>query len=732
MMPTHGLRTYPAPRGQAPWRSGLVPLTKTGRRQYWYLAALVVVLDAAILGPLIGRGSLQLLDFGDYPVGPHPSFIPSAFGFPPGITNRAPVDAALYWIFQCVQWPPLHLLPLVAVAPLACVGFARIFPARALAIGAATVLYTVNPFVYERMASGQVYVVMGYSLLPILLSLACRPLRSLVATAALGGLIFALDVALSVHYLFIAGLLLVIVVSSHLVFHEARMVRAAVGTAGFGVALTLYWLIPAMDALRTQRSPVTRLDLSVFQTVGDGLWGLILNVAGLYGFWRPGPPLVINHLSGWPFLLLAILVVVGLGLHEFWTRGGAAGQALALSLVTLAVVGALLAMGARGPTASIYTWLFAHVPGFKVMRESEKFSSLLALGYAACFGAGAEALVRLLSRNWSKTLCVCCIVAVPLTYGYTELWGFNGYAKPSVYPASWVAADDVMSPGAAAIALPWRAYLQVPWMGDRIVANPMASFFARPVISADDLEAGPIMTESRNPRSLFLQFCLSEGNRLTEFGRLLVPLGIRYVILAKVPGAQAFGWLSRQHDMRKIFSSKTIVIYENEETVRAAYEPRHSLTLRNWGEVVALAQRQPIVSYLIRVRNARPGALVTPPLTASGPLSDGPRLVKTSRGTPVFQPVVLERLTRTVVLTAPAYAGWQLPGFRTTSQFGVTVAFTRGRGLRHQARLAATYGPWRLVEVWDIVGASLVAVDVALFMIAFIRFRRARWKPCSR
>ncbi len=460
--------------------------------------------------------------------------------------------------------------------------------------------------------------------------------------------------------------------------------------------------------------------------------GAILNVAGLYGFWRPGPPLVINHLSGWPFLLLAILAVVGLGLFELWTRGGAGGQALALSLVTLAVVGALLAMGARGPTGSIYTWLFVHVPGFKVMRESEKFSSLLALGYTASFGAGAEALVGLVSRNVSKALCVCFIVAVPLTYGYTELWGFNGYAKPSEYPASWVAADHVMSPGAAAIALPWRAYLQVPWMGDRIVANPMASFFARPVISADDLEAGPIVTESANPRSLFLQFCLSEGNRLTEFGRLLAPLGIRYVILAKVPGAQTFGWLSRQHDMKMVFSSKAIAIYENEERIRAAYEPSRRLTLRNWGEVVALAQREPIVNYLIRVRDARPGALTTPPLTVTGPPPSGPRLEKTSRATSVSQSVTLERLTRTVVLTVPAYAGWHMPGFRTTAQFGVTAAFTRARGMRRQAVLTATYGPWRLVEVWDIVGAGLVVVDAALFMIALIRFRAVRWKPRSR
>ena len=84
------------------------------------------------------------------------------------------------------------------------------------------------------------------------------------------------------------------------------------------------------------------------------------------------------------------------------------------------------------------------------------------------------------------------------------------------------------------------------------------------------------------------------------------------------------------------------------------------------------------------------------------------------------------------MLTAPAYAGWHMPGFRTTAQFGVTAAFTRARGIRHQAMLAATYRPWRLVEVWDIVGAGLVVVDAALFMTALIRFRGVRWKPRSR
>ena len=625
-------------------------------------------------------------------------------------------------MFQTARWAPLHLVPFAAVAPLACIGFARLFPQRTTAIGAATVLFTVNPYIYERMASGQIYVVMGYSLLPALLALVVRPLSSLVATAALGGLIFTLAVAISVHYLFIGGLLLTVVIAGHLVLGRRRVARAGAGIAGSAVLLNMYWLIPAARDSRTMQSHVTHLDLSVFQTLGDPVWGLAVNVAGLYGFWRPGAPLVKNHISGWPFLLLAILVVVGYGLHEMYARGGPAGRALALTCAALCIAGGLLAAGAQGPTGGIYVWLFNHLPGFKVMREPEKFTSLIALGYATCFGAGSEAFARTLTRNLSKALCVCCLTAVALVYGYTELWGLDGYAKPSVYPASWVAADRSMSPGATALALPWRAYLPVSWLGNRVVANPVQGYFARPVVSADDLEAGPITTETSDPRSLFLEFCLSEGNRLTEFGRLLAPLGIRYVILAKGPGVESYDWLSRQHDMRRVFDSGTIVVYQNEEAAPRTYEPGRRLVLQNWGQVVALAQHTSLLGYLIQVREARPGPLDLPAITSQP--HPAVTVIKTDGGTPVSESVTLPRATRTVVLTNPAYQGWHLTGFGTTSQFGVTVAFSRANGPSHPARLVATYGPWRLIKDCDIGGACLATADLALLGIILIRYRR--------
>ena len=468
------------------------------------------------------------------------------------------------------------------------------------------------------------------------------------------------------------------------------------------------------------QSHVTHLDLSVFQTLGDPTWGLVVNVAGLYGFWRPGPPLVKNYVSGWPFLLLAILIVAGYGLVEMFRRGGPAGRALALTCVAVVIVGGLLVLGAQEPTGVLYTWLFNHLPGFKVMREPEKFSGLLALGYATCFGSGAEVIARPLTRNFPRLVCGCCLATLLLGYGFTELWGFDGYARPSTYPASWAAADQVMAPGARALVLPWRGYLRVVWAGNQVVANPMQDYFDRPVISADDLEAGPIETETSDPRSLFLEFCLNEGGRLTEFGRLLAPLGIRYVILAKVPGAQSFDWLSRQHDLTRVFNAATVAVYENKEEVPAAYEPSHVLSLRDWGQVAALAQRTSLLDYLIHVRDARPGPLSMPANAAVRPTRPVTP-VKATGGTPAYQPIDLPSGTRTVVLTNPAYAGWGLAGFHATSQFGVTVAFTESRGMAHSTSVVATYGPWRLVETCEIAGFCLGLAALALLTTVLVR-----------
>ena len=692
-------------------------------RQRWALAALVVAIDALIAVPLVGRGRLFLLDLGDYPVGPHPAFAPSAFGFSPGVSSRAPVEAALYWLFQSTHWEVLTLLPFVVVAPLACAGFARLLRGRAVAIGAATLLFSVNPFVDERMANGQVYVVMGYALLPLVLGVVARPSRSLVATGALGGALVALQVALSVHFAFITGLLLVVLAVSHAAYRRRDVAVAALGSLGGALALSLYWIVPVAGNGLVGLARVSRTDLSVFATLADPRWGLGVNVAGLYGFWRRGAPLVKDAAPLWPLLLAALLAIVAWGVVTLVRRAGARGRALGVSCAVAIVLGLLLALGAQGPTGGVYVFLFRHLPGFKVMREPQKFLALVALGYAVAFGVGAESLAARARRAWARPVALVVLAAMPVLYGYTELGGFDGFAGPTAYPRDWAGAQAVVAPGTTSLAVPWSAYLPVPWLGGAVVANPLADYFSGPVISGDNLQAGPIETESINPRSRFLIYALAEGPRLREFGRDLAALGARDVILAKTGAWRDFDWLNRQRDLRRVFDGPTVEVFASDEVVPTAYEPRASVTLRDWGAVLALAERAPLVDYLIRVAHDRPGPVALPAgLALAAP--ESPRVLSVAPSSPVDQSFTPTPGARSVVLTLPAYRGWSAPGFSTTSQFGVTVALSRS-GPSRPGPVTARYGPFGVVEAWDVVGAALLALDVAV-VVVFTRRARAR------
>ncbi len=718
------------PRSRHLWwpaatRAAAVPseaTTLSGRARLG-LAATVVGLEAAILAPLLGQPTLQLLDYGAYPVQPHPQVPLSSYGFPPDLTARAPVYAALSWLFHTAPLTALTLLPFALVAPLACCGFARILKGQPVAIGAATLLFTVNPFVYERMAAGQVYVVLGYALLPVVFGLVVRPLRSLVATACVGGLLYALAIAVSVHYLFLAGTVVVVAAVAHAVARRRREALAGMGLLGVGLAVSTYWLVPAIRAGAGSSAQVTASDLGAFRTLGDPTLGLFGNVVGLYGFFRPGAPLVKDALSGWPLVLLALLLVVGFGLVDLGRRGAPA-SALAWSCVAICALGAFAAMGTQGPTGALYAWCFAHVPGFHVLREAQKFDALVALGYAVGFGAGVSALTRSMSPVRGRALAAAALLAVPVVYGYTELWGFSVSGQGSATPAAVVAADRAMAPGETALVLPWAAYYPVPWLGDRVVANPLASAFDRPVIAADDLEAGQIVSESTNPRSAFLEFSLSSAPRLHEFGRVLAALGASYVVVAKSPGWSTYAWLAAQRDLRVVLDDADVVVYRSTEVVRPAYAPKASIRLRDWGAVLALSDRVPLVDYAITVERAGPGALVAPtrlpPPTAPAALDAPP-------ASPIRQPVGLDAAARTVVLTLPAVAGWHLAGFRASAQFGAMLSFTRSTS--HPAGyVTATFTPGDVARTWDLVGAALVGCTllVLAWSLGATRPRRDR------
>jgi hypothetical protein len=581
------------------------------------VAAWTGVLLAALFAPLLGRGTVLLLDYGDVPIGPHATLGANTWGFPPDLTSRVPITTALLLLFRAVPFEQVKLLPLVAYVPIAAFGFYRLLGRRALPTVAATTLFVVNPFTYDRAFAGQVYFLLGYALLPFVLELATTPSTK---RGIWLGLVVALQAALSIHFVFITTILLMLAVclGPGTLRQRAQMLLAAGVSA---VLASAYWLIPIASA-GGELARVTLHDVAIFRTRGDPAFGLVPNLLGLYGFWRE-PWALKRAVPAWPLFALSILAIAAVGV-----RAAREERARRRVAVVAAAIGLVLACGAAGPLGSVFVSAFEHVPGFPIMREPQKFLCLYALGLAWGFGLGVERLVQQTRSRMPRRALAAALVAVPLAATFPMLWGFWGSVRPSIYPASWTAADRIMGSGPGRVlAVPGDAYLSFPWTQDRSVANPMASFFARTVLTDGNLELGGLESQTSDATSRYLGYVTSVGSRTTRFGNLVAPLGVRYVLLSRTEDWARYSWLFRQADLRVVHRWPDLVLFENEEPAPPAYQPRSTITLRDWGQVVGLAGSTRLTDLAIRVDHAAPGPIRVPLVSPPPPVAPPPAVI---------------------------------------------------------------------------------------------------------
>lgn len=545
------------------------------------LAPLVLGLAVAcaVCAPLFSGRRVLLLDWS---IGPHPHIVPAAaYGLTGGLAVGTPYSIVVDLLVN-VLGPAGTWIPLVVFFPTAAVAIGRLVGGGVFSRLAAAALYCVNPWVFDRIYVGHVGLLVGYALLPLATASVLRARRQFGARRFAPALWWAVLTACSPHFAWIYG----VVVAAVLVTQLARE-RPALPNLGWlvgsvaGFALTsLYFLLPRV--LTTMPVDVGAGSLPTYRTTGDVHLGLFVNVAGLYGFWRRlvGPRLPKDDVTGWPLLLLALLIVAAVGVRaalrrddgaESAHRAGGERRSTALVLLLCAVAGFLLASGDQGPTGAVYRWAYFHVPFFAVMREPEKFSMLLALAYAVFVGWGVGELTksgRTRHRRLSLAGASLLAVGLPLAYTPTIFDGLAGQITASALPASWGAADRVMGTGEGQVLfLPWHLYMAFPFTGYRVVADPAPTSFRRIVISGDNVEVGATQTYSTSPRSSYLQQLFSIGTATSRFGRLVAPLGIRYVALAKTVDWRSYHWLGQQLDLRKVLDTPSLEIWENTDYV---------------------------------------------------------------------------------------------------------------------------------------------------------------------
>lgn len=538
-------------------------------RDNWQTMLFYSVVAVLILWPLLGPGFILTLDM---------VFTPN-LAMPDTMTSSYLFHAGLHVLSLVVPSEIIEKLLLFAVLALAGLGMHRLMRTLQLpdtpktvvtwAAYASGLLYMINPFTYSRFMAGQYSILLGYAAVPFFVVTLLRFLQgpSLKKALRLAAVTVVVSIV-SIHTLGLIFVVTLIALSQTIWRHRTNVPRlkrlvkyGALASLAFIIASS-YWLVPLVQGSGSTAASIATFrgsDQSEFTTGGDGLGGKLAHVLRLQGFWGERHDLFLlpqDELSWWGLVVTLVWVLVIIGAVTAWRQKREVGIVFTAS----AVIAALLAAGVGT------TWLADYAPFFAGYREPQKFVALIALGYAVFIGF---AITRLLTRIQATAGRLGIGIAFALILvGLTPVMfrGFDGQLVPRQYPLDWYAVNQQLNRDAGSyqtLFLPWHLYMHYQFAG-RLIANPGDSFFDRPFLVSDDPELGSIKPAVANAqKQLLTTRILPQAAAGNTLGQQLVPLHVKYVLLAKDDDYQAYSYLDHQTDLRLITETATLKLYRN-------------------------------------------------------------------------------------------------------------------------------------------------------------------------
>lgn len=498
-----------------------------------------VVLSLGVLGPLLLPGYILTMDMVFVPHPPLPTEINASY----------PFYAALHFLSYVIPGDVLQKLILLAILTLCGIGMYRLLEyelpkLNRWVIIAASVFYTVNPFVYERLMMGQFAVIAGYSLLPFFIVSFARFLhgldwRQLVRAS---GWLFAIS-TLSIHSVgpavILATLIWIVALWRHrgTKFWHLSLTRLAVGAVALIVASS-YWLVPTMLGLNQAASAIGGVGDVTFKTQGN-----IFSILRLEGFWAEGRGLFAPaHITATIPIIWQLLVWIALvcGAVVLWRRY----RSKAVIYIGIIAIGGILAFTGLPALGDAY-------------REPHKFVMLVAIGLTVCAAIGTD---RLLQVKKLKVLAPA-IIAMPLLLSPVMLWGFSGQLVAHPYPSEWQSLNQKLRSlpdNKSIIFVPWHLYQRFSF-SPRITAHPAATYFDRPVLVSDDPEfVNARALRDNHTKDTIKNLLRTQPN---DIAAQLNRLGVGYVIFANEPGYEDVEFLRYSSGMQRIFHQGRLELY---------------------------------------------------------------------------------------------------------------------------------------------------------------------------
>lgn len=365
----------------------------------WFFPGLLSAFDFPYYSPLMIKSA---------------SIFPYAWGWHIGFDGFAGFLSPYSWVFPLIYIPQIvfgnlgmdwafieritYLYPLLILllfSPI--VLFRTIFPKNKFYLFS-IIIFSFNTYAL-LLASGEVFVALAYSLIPVILAIFIKIINSIkysifsIKYSVIAGIIISLQIMLDprVTYVTISMVALYAIFSIlYLVFSKKLIKQKIFNT----LYLILYvFIIPGIIAFLLQAFwilPTVFYGVNPVKSLGAGYSSL--DAVKFLSFAKLENTISLLH-SNWPenifgkvyfmrpeFLILPILAYVSLffipKIKDQKTK------IYILFFALLGIIGAFLAKGSNEPFGVIYQWMFNYFPGFIMFRDPAKWYPLVAVSYS--------------------------------------------------------------------------------------------------------------------------------------------------------------------------------------------------------------------------------------------------------------------------------------------------------------------------------------------------------------
>jgi len=290
------------------------------------------------------------------------------------------------------------------------------------------------------------------------------------------------------------------------------------------------------------------------------------------------------------------------------------------------------------------------------------------------------------------------------------LGGFNNQLDVVDYPREWYEVNNYLNKQSGdfnVLFFPWHGFMRFSF-SERIIANPASDFFNRPTIRGENVEVGPVETQSPKPIQHYIHFLLSHRNEIGSFGELVAPLNVKYIILAKEVDYREYGFLYNQADLRVVLDNPKMVVFENLHKTSKIYWIKDIRMIKSWEEVLKVSKHEDIMEHAWII--GEEANIFCQPIPQYEPLVY-------TKLSPIEYRVKVPFNEGYVVFAEPYNEGWVMNGEKPLANLGLTNAFP----VKHQGTYRIYFQKFNIFLTYYIISLATFIVCVALYIHSYLK-----------